>query len=42
MKELWPKLVAELKPGTIIISNSFYVPQAKPEEEKGGVMKYIT
>lgn len=40
MKELWPKLVAELKPGTIVISNAFYIPQVKPEIERDGVMKY--
>jgi hypothetical protein len=40
MKELWPKLVAELKPGTVVISNSFYIPQAKPEREQEGVMLY--
>ena len=40
MQELWPKLIADLHPGTIIISNSFYIPQVEPEKEKDGVMRY--
>lgn len=40
MKTLWPKLRAELRPGTVLVSNAFDFPEAIPEIREGAVIKY--
>lgn len=40
MRRLYPKLCAELRPGTVVVSNSFPFPQIQPEEICGKALKY--
>ncbi len=40
MPKLWEKMKRELRPGTIVISNTFEFPDQKPESRDGKILKY--
>jgi SAM-dependent methyltransferase len=40
MPKLWEKMKRELRPGTIVISNTFEFPDQKPESRDGKILRY--
>ncbi|MEK7655325.1 MAG: class I SAM-dependent methyltransferase [Patescibacteria group bacterium] len=40
MPKLWEKMKRELRPGTIVISNTFEFPNREPESRDGKILRY--